>query len=103
MAVDADQQQQSIAQNESSSPEEMRPSTSKRFSSHSSFEAFLRKKIDTNSVELIELNIPLNDSPSAGLGISLKAQRVYDANAPIDSGLFVRSVIIRSIFISGRR
>uniref|UniRef100_A0A914HBT7 PDZ domain-containing protein n=1 Tax=Globodera rostochiensis TaxID=31243 RepID=A0A914HBT7_GLORO len=40
-------------------------------------------------MELHCLDIPLNDTPGAGLGLSLKAQRV----GTIDSGLYIRSIL----------
>jgi hypothetical protein len=38
--------------------------------------------------QLLRLEIPLNETPGAGLGISVKAQR----KAGTDSGLYIRSV-----------
>src|SRR5690242_20331214 len=60
-----------------------------------SVEARLREELSRlqNDRELIALDIALNDSPSAGLGISLKAQKTYDdeGNA-LDSGLYIKNV-----------
>ncbi|KAL3068375.1 hypothetical protein niasHT_030666 [Heterodera trifolii] len=43
----------------------------------------------STDLELQCLEIPLNDTPGAGLGLSLKAQRV----GATDSGLFIRSIL----------
>lgn len=44
--------------------------------------------------DVLEFDIPWNYSPSAGLGISLKAQRIYQDDMAVDSGLYVRSVSV---------
>lgn len=43
--------------------------------------------------ELLRLNIPLNATPGAGLGISIKAQRLGSN----DRGLYVRSVRLENL------
>lgn len=42
--------------------------------------------------EILEFDIPWNYSPSAGLGISLKAQRIFQDGMAVDTGLYIRSV-----------
>lgn len=45
--------------------------------------------------KLLILNIPLNDSPSAGLGLSLMAQKIYNKNGvAVDSGLYIKGVCL---------
>lgn len=44
-------------------------------------------------LELLCLDVPLNDTPGAGLGLSLKAQRL----GATDSGLYIRSVSFLAI------
>uniref|UniRef100_A0A915CQJ3 PDZ domain-containing protein n=1 Tax=Ditylenchus dipsaci TaxID=166011 RepID=A0A915CQJ3_9BILA len=55
--------------------------------------SYLARKLGDTGCELVELHIALNDSPSAGLGISLKAQRIYNDGLASDSGLYIRSVL----------
>jgi hypothetical protein len=43
---------------------------------------------DGDNFELLQFEIPLNETPGAGLGISVKAQR----KASTDMGLYIRSV-----------
>ena len=52
----------------------------------------LQDFVDSSRECLIQLDIPLSDSPSAGLGISLKAQRSYVDGLSTDSGIYIRSV-----------
>lgn len=65
-------------------------------------EASLREELSKlrSDRELIAYDIALNDSPSAGLGVSLNAQKTYDdeGNAR-DSGLYIRNV--RSLSCEG--
>lgn len=51
----------------------------------------IRAEVDEDWGTLL-FDIPLNDSPSAGLGISLKAQKVYKDGMAIDCGLYIRKV-----------
>lgn len=49
--------------------------------------------------KLLILNIPLNDSPSAGLGLSLMAQKIYNKDGvPVDSGLYIKGVCFLLFF-----
>ncbi|KAI1721327.1 PDZ domain (Also known as DHR or GLGF) domain-containing protein [Ditylenchus destructor] len=55
--------------------------------------SLLIQRLPKNGSKLVELVIPLNESPSAGLGISLKAQRIYSDGEATDSGLYIRSIL----------
>lgn len=43
--------------------------------------------------EILTLDIPLNDTGSAGLGVSVKGKTSTGASTPVDLGIFVKSVI----------
>ncbi|XP_075537267.1 par-3 family cell polarity regulator isoform X2 [Dermacentor variabilis] len=43
--------------------------------------------------EILTLDIPLNDTGSAGLGVSVKGKTSTGASSPVDLGIFVKSVI----------
>ncbi|XP_077555269.1 par-3 family cell polarity regulator isoform X4 [Haemaphysalis longicornis] len=43
--------------------------------------------------EILTLDIPLNDTGSAGLGVSVKGKTSTGPNTPVDLGIFVKSVI----------
>ncbi|XP_022248500.1 partitioning defective 3 homolog isoform X4 [Limulus polyphemus] len=43
--------------------------------------------------EILTYNIPLNETGSAGLGVSVKGKTTTTENGPIDLGIFVKSVI----------
>jgi hypothetical protein len=52
----------------------------------------LQEQLDDPNFQCLRLDIKLNDSPSAGLGISLKAQRKFLNGRSTDSGLYIQSV-----------
>lgn len=61
--------------------------------SFSNFELHeMRTEVAKDDRKLIQLSIPLNDSPSAGLGLSLMAQKIYNEGVAVDSGLYIKSV-----------
>ncbi|XP_076349188.1 partitioning defective 3 homolog isoform X11 [Tachypleus tridentatus] len=43
--------------------------------------------------EILTYNIPLNETGSAGLGVSVKGKTTTTENGPVDLGIFVKSVI----------
>ena len=43
--------------------------------------------------QIISLNIPLNDTGSAGLGVSVKGKTSTTASGSTDLGIFIKSVI----------
>lgn len=44
-------------------------------------------------VEIVSLQIPVNDSGSAGLGVSVKGKTISTENGPKDLGIFVKAVM----------
>lgn len=54
---------------------------------------FIAKQMEKEGRFLVDVNIALNNSPSAGLGINLKAQKIYRAALPVDSGIYVNSIL----------
>jgi len=49
--------------------------------------------IDLQESQILILNIPLNESGSAGLGVSVKGRTTMATGQPRDLGIFIKAVI----------